>query len=133
MQLVLRLSVWLQENAGGEGGAPAQGEPAAPGGSFMDLMPMLVGVLLIFYFLAWRPQAKERRARENLLKSVQKGDKVITSSGMYGTVAALGEKEVTLKVDDKNNVRLRFSRQAIQNVLRDSPTDGDDDKDKKEE
>ena len=64
-----------------------------------------------------RRQAKERRQREAMLKALKVGDKVITNSGLFGTVTSVKEHEVVLKVDDKNNVRLRFSRQAVQTVL----------------
>lgn len=95
---------------GAEGTSPA---PSAGPNMFV----LLGGVLLIFYFLAWRPQAKERKKREGMLASMKKGDRVMTSSGIHGTVAALSEKDVTIKVDEKTGTRIRFARSAVQNIL----------------
>jgi len=83
----------------------------------MDTIFLFGGILMIFYFLAWRPQAKERRVRAAMLEAIKNGDKVLTTSGMYGTVHSLKEHEVVLKVDDKANVKIRFARQAVQTVI----------------
>jgi len=92
-----------------------KGDTKAPGnplGGF--LVPMLL-IFAIFYFVLIMPERKKQRARQALLGGVKKGDKVMTTSGLYGTVAQVQEDVVTLQVAD--GVRLRFSRQAIQNVL----------------
>jgi preprotein translocase subunit YajC len=94
--------------AGGDA-APAQGM-----GGF--LMPILI-VGIIFYFLVFRPASRERKERESLIKNVKKHDKVVTNAGIHGVVTNLDEDSVVLRVDDKNNVRIRFSRAAIWQVL----------------
>ena len=99
-----------------EGGAP-QGDPPPAGVPGSDMLLLIGGVMVIFYFLMWRPQAKERKKRESMLSALKKGDRVMTSAGIFGTVAALSEKEVVLKVDEKNNTRMRFTRSAVTNVL----------------
>ncbi|MFG0315913.1 MAG: preprotein translocase subunit YajC [Planctomycetota bacterium JB042] len=86
-----------------EGGAPA---PEAP-----PTWPLLVGFILIFYFLMFRPQIKEQKRRREMLSTLKKNDKVVTNGGMHGTIVSLGEDTVVLKVDD--NVRIKFSRAAI--------------------
>ena len=65
---------------------------------------------MIFYFIVIRPGSKERKQREAQLKALKKHDKVITNAGIHGTVVALDEDTVDLRVDEKNNVRIRFSR-----------------------
>lgn len=120
MQALLSLCLALQESA------PAGNPAAAPQTSLLDLAVPFGGILLIFYFLMWRPQARERRQREGMLAEIKKGDKVMTTSGMYATVASVSEKDVVLKVDDKTNLRLRFSRQSVQTVL--GAKDGGDEK-----
>ena len=82
------------------------------------LIPLLL-VGLIFYFIVIRPQSKERKTREAKLKSIKKHDKVVTNAGIHGVVVALDEDTVTLRVDDKNNVRVRFSRSAIWQIQTD--------------
>jgi len=92
--------------------ALAEGE-AASGWSSMWIP--FAGMMLIFYFVMFRPQAKERKRRDAMLKAMKKGDKVLLTCGLYGTIAALSEQEVTVKVDD--DMRLRFLRSAVQSVL----------------
>lgn len=90
--------------------------PPASAPSFLSgpLMPLLlVGVL--FFFLLILPERKKQKQRQAMLDAVKKGDRVMTSSGMYGTVVTTTSEIVVLQVAD--NVRLRFSRAAIQNVL----------------
>jgi len=78
------------------------------------LMPLLlVGVL--FFFLLILPERKKQKQRQTMLDALKKGDRVMTSSGMYGSVVTTTSEIVVLQVAD--NVRLRFSRAAIQNVL----------------
>jgi preprotein translocase subunit YajC len=82
------------------------------------LIPLLL-VGLIFYFIVIRPQSKERKQRETQLKAIKKHDKVVTNAGIHGVVVALDEDTVTLRVDDKNNVRMRFSRSSIWQIQTD--------------
>jgi preprotein translocase subunit YajC len=80
------------------------------------LVPMVI-VFLIFYFLVIRPGSRERKQREAQLKSLKKHDRVITNAGIHGVVVGLEDEVVVLRVDDKNNVRLRFTRGAIWQIL----------------
>jgi preprotein translocase subunit YajC len=79
-------------------------------------VPILL-ILVIFYFIVMRPATKERKAREAQLGGLKKHDRVVTNAGIHGTVVALEDDTVVLRVDDKNNVRIRFSRQAIWQVV----------------
>jgi len=65
----------------------------------------------MFYFLIIRPQKKERERHRRFLEGLKKGDKVITSSGIWGTVVEIGDRTITLKVDA--NTRITFSKEAI--------------------
>ena len=98
----------------------AADQPAAPSAGGM-LMPLLI-VAVIFYFIVIRPGQKERKQRAAQIAALQKHDKVLTNSGIYGTVVALEDDAIVLRVDDKNNVRMRFSRQAIWQVLKGDDT-----------
>lgn len=94
---------------GGEG--PTQQAPGLFGGM---MVPMLI-VFGIFYFVMIGPERKARKKREAMLAEIKKGDHVVTSSGLHGTITNLAEDVVTLQVDE--GVRLRFSRGAIQTVV----------------
>ena len=85
------------------------------GGGIMQILPLMIGMFAIMYFLIIRPQQKQRKDREALLAAVKKGDRVVTSSGMYGTVVGLSEHTVTLKVAEQ--VKLEFERSAIGRIV----------------
>ena len=85
------------------------------GGSFISTIIMFGAIFLIFYFMIIRPQQKRSKEREKMLSNIQKGDKIVTSGGLHGTIAGLDEKTVLLQVGD--NVKLKFERSAISSVV----------------
>lgn len=86
------------------------------GGSGLAMFAPILIVFVIFYLLVFRPASREKKAREQQVKSLKKHDQVITNAGIYGVVVAMDEATVTLRVDDKANVRVRFSRAAVWQV-----------------
>jgi preprotein translocase subunit YajC len=99
--------------------APTPGGGGSSGG-IMSVLPLMIGMFAIMYFLIIRPQQKQRRERENLLRAIKKGDRVVTTGGLYGTVVGLSEHTVTLKVADQ--VKLDFERGSIGRIV---PAAGD--------
>lgn len=93
--------------------APPPGEGG--GGSMISTLIMFGAIFAIFYFMIIRPQQKRAKEREKLLSNIKKGDKVILSNGMHGTIAGLEEK--TCLIDAGNNVKLKFERSAIASVV----------------
>jgi preprotein translocase subunit YajC len=65
-----------------------------------------------------RPQQKRAKERQKLIDSMKKGDKVITSGGMYGTVAGLDEKTVLVEIADK--IKVKLDRSAIASIISES-------------
>lgn len=96
--------------------APPDGSGGG-GGSLISTLIMFGAIFAIFYFMIIRPQQKRAKEREKLLSAVQKGDKVVLTSGLYGTVAGLEEK--TCLIDVGNNVKMKFDRSAIASVIKD--------------
>jgi len=92
-----------------DGAAP---EAASPG--FGSTLPLILAIFAIFYLMMIRPQAKEKKKRDELLKQVKKYDRVVTTAGLHGEVVAVSEATITLRVDE--NVRLTFDRSAIWQV-----------------
>ncbi|HEX2983186.1 MAG TPA: preprotein translocase subunit YajC [Ignavibacteriales bacterium] len=77
---------------------------------------MFAAIFGIFYFMIIRPQQKRAKEREKLLSEIQKGDKVVTSGGIHGTVASIEEKTVLLQIAD--NVKIKIDRSAINYVVK---------------
>jgi preprotein translocase subunit YajC len=84
------------------------------GGGWESTLIMFGAIFAIFYFMIIRPQQKRAKERDKLLSNLQKGDKVITSSGIHATIAGIDEK--TCLLDVGNNVKLKFDRSAIASV-----------------
>ncbi len=79
-----------------------------------SIVPFLL-IIVIFYFLILRPQQKRQKERAKLLESIKKGDKVITAGGLHGTVEAIEEKTLLIKVSD--SVKLKMERTAITTIV----------------
>ena len=76
--------------------------------------PILL-MVVIFYFLLWRPQKKQQKERASLLGSLKKGQKLVTIGGIYGEIVELDDEKVKVQVSEK--VELTFARTAVANVL----------------
>jgi len=97
-------NILLMAQPGGEG---------AGGGSMMSMFIMFGLVIVIMYFMMIRPQQKRQKEHQALLDGIRKGDKVVTTSGMHGTVVEVDEKTMTVQVAD--NVKIKFEKAAIAN------------------
>jgi preprotein translocase subunit YajC len=95
--------------------AAAQAPSGQGGGSMMIQLAFFAAIFAIFYFLLIRPQQKQKRDRESMLGAIKKGDRVVTSGGLHGTVVGLSEQTMTLKVAD--SVRLDFDRSALGRII----------------
>ena len=97
------------------GVAFAQTAGAADAPSSMDQMLhmlTLLGITVgIVYFMIIRPQQRKQKATAAMLSSIRKGDRVLTTGGLFGTVVGTKDDVVVLKVAD--DVKMEFSRQAI--------------------
>ncbi len=79
---------------------------AAEEPSFMMNMVPIVAMVFIFYFLMMRPQIKKQKTQQEFLKALKKGDRVLTSSGIFGTIEGLTEKYVKLEIADDVSIRV---------------------------
>lgn len=93
------------------GAAYAQAQGGSASGGWMSLVPIVL-MIVIFYFLLIRPQQKKEKQRVSMVNSLQKGDRVITSSGMYGVVQSINNDIVVLKIG--TNTSVEFAKAAIQ-------------------
>ncbi len=96
--------------------------PVSPMESFLRMWLPLILMVVVFYWLIFRGQKKERDRHSEMLKAMKRNDRVQTIGGIYGTVVEVRDSEVILKVDETNNVKMRFNRGAIKEVLSEVPT-----------
>jgi preprotein translocase subunit YajC len=95
-------------------GAGPPGGQGGPGPLVTQLL-FFAAIFAIFYFLLIRPQQRQKRERERLLGALKRGDRVVTTSGLHGTITGLTDQTVTLRVADQ--VKLEFDRSAIGRVM----------------
>jgi preprotein translocase subunit YajC len=93
----------------------AQEGASEGGGSLFFPLLMIVGLFAIFYFLLIRPNRRRRQVVERLQSELSVGDEVMTSSGLYGTIAEIDEKTVILETSE--GVYSRYARGAIMEVV----------------
>jgi preprotein translocase subunit YajC len=74
--------------------------------TILSLVPFVV-IFVIFYFLLILPQQKKQKQQRAMLDALKKGDKVITASGIWGTVTNLGKETVTLQIADNTKVKVQ--------------------------
>jgi len=93
----------------------AQSQPGS-GGSFIGILIPFGLMFLLLYFIMIRPQKKKGQERLRMLSDIKKNDHVLTTGGIYGVVTAVKDNEVTLKIDEDNNVKIRLAKSAIVGV-----------------
>ena len=93
----------------------AYAQAAAPGsGGVMEFLP-LIALVVVFYFFLLRPQQKRAKEQKVMLSGLQKGDEIVTSGGVLGRVAKVGELYVSVEIAD--NVTVQIQKSTIQTVL----------------
>jgi preprotein translocase subunit YajC len=111
-------SLYAMAPANPEGGGQSSG-----GG--MQLIIFIVGFILIFYFLMLRPQKKQQKARQDMLDSIKKGDRIQTNGGLLGVVTGVDAKELTVRIAPE--VRVKVARSAVAGVITSSDSPKADD------
>lgn len=95
------------------GGAPGGGgEQQGIGGMVTSFLPLIL-IFVIFYFLLIRPQSKKAKEHKQLLDNLKKGDKVMTTGGVYGVIEDIDANAVVLKVGIKDDVKIKVNRSYI--------------------
>lgn len=96
--------------------AQAAGEAAKP--SMLETLFPFLAVLVVFYFVFSRPQQKKLKQHQDFLGNLKRGDQVVTSSGIFGSVTGINPNFVTLEVAD--NVRLKILKSQISGPVKDA-------------
>lgn len=91
---------------------------APSGGSAFEFLFPMAMIFLIFYFLLIRPQQKKQKAHDDLLKELQKGDRVVTTGGLHGEVVGTSDDVLTLDVgSQKGQLKVKIDRTRIERKL----------------
>ncbi|HUS46626.1 MAG TPA: preprotein translocase subunit YajC [Phycisphaerae bacterium] len=101
-------------NASG-GGKNGGGGGGLFGGNMWFLVVM-IGALVLMMLWSGRARRKQESKKRQMLEAMKKGDKVATIGGIVGTIIEVKGNEVVLKVDEQNNIRMRFLRSAIHHI-----------------
>ncbi|HQY57973.1 MAG: preprotein translocase subunit YajC [Nitrospira sp.] len=86
----------------------AQGTSGSTGasGGLLSLVPFVL-IFVIFYFMLILPQQKRQKQLKTMMETLKKGDKVITASGIWGTITNLGKDTVTLQIADTTKIKIQ--------------------------
>ena len=93
----------LFSQAWAQGGIGAGGDSAA---GLLSLVPFLL-IFVVFYFLLILPQQRRQKKQKEMLAAIKKGEKIVTTSGIWGTVTNLDKETVTLQIADNTKVRMQ--------------------------
>lgn len=96
----------------------AAGDPGA--NPIVQFIPFIL-IFVVFYFLIIRPQQKKQKKHQNMLSALKKGDKVVTTGGIYGTIAKMGDDRLTLEIADK--IRIQVERHQVSRLANESAKD----------
>lgn len=95
--------------------AHAQEAGQAPAEAGVMQLVLMVGLFVMFYFIAIRPQRKRQKEHASLVSNLGKGDEVVTTSGILGKITKLEDHYVVLQVSD--NVEMKFQKASVHAVL----------------
>jgi preprotein translocase subunit YajC len=96
----------------------SSGSGASPTAQLILNVLPIVAIGLVFYFIVIAPASKQRKKTQEMLTSLKKGDRVLTTGGIYGTIQGVEAEVVYLKIAE--NVKVKVARSAISGVVTDS-------------
>jgi len=100
----------------GTGTPGAAGQGGGGTDILMSILPLIL-IFVVFYFLLIRPQQRKQRAQREMLQQVKRGDDIVTTGGMIGTVIKV-DRDDNLLVEVAPNVRIKFMRSAVAEVVK---------------
>lgn len=106
--LVLIVSLWLAGCPVLPGGGEGMG-----GSSITAILPFVL-IFVLFYFLILRPQQKQQKSKQDMLKNLKRGDMVLTTGGIYGKILNIVEDVITLEI--AKGVSIRVARVGISSL-----------------
>ncbi len=92
-----------------------QGAAPSASSSLLQMVPFLLVFFIFYYFVLLAPMRKQQKKTKEMLASLKKGDRVVTASGIHGSVASIEDQVVFVKIAD--TVKVKMNRSAISTVL----------------
>lgn len=121
-KLIETLTFFAQD---GPGAGPPGGASSAPSGAggatgadplgFLQPLMMMGMIIVVFYFIIFRPQIKQRKTHEARLERLKKGDNVVTAGGIHGTIVGTKDNIAVVKIAD--NVKVEVQKSSINTIL----------------
>lgn len=90
--------------------------PAAPANSFFTGLIPIVLMIAIFYFLVFMPMRRQQRNTKEMIKTLQNGQTVLTSGGIIGTIVAVNDDTLILRIKP-DNLKLQVARSAVTSLV----------------
>ena len=100
-------------NGGAAGGQGTDGSRPSPYGPMIWMIPLFI----LMYLLMFRGPKKKQQQHQKMVQALQKNDKVRTIGGILGTVIDTRDDEITLKIDESNNTKIRITPGAVSKVI----------------
>jgi preprotein translocase subunit YajC len=95
------------------GSAPAAGTQPDPRGAMISQVGFLVVMVVLFYFVLIRPQSKKHKDHAAMLKTVRKGDRIVTTGGVIGEVITVKDKSISIRSAD---AKFEITRSAVAEI-----------------
>ena len=94
---------------------PNSGAPAGPRGPFGNYSNLIfiVLIMVVFWMILFRGPKKKQQEHKKMVSALQKNDKIRTIGGIFGTIVDIKDDEITIKVDESNNTKMKISPNAI--------------------
>ncbi|MCP4266733.1 MAG: preprotein translocase subunit YajC [Candidatus Brocadiaceae bacterium] len=90
--------------------AQAQGNP------MMKMLPLMIIMFAVMYFLIIRPQKQKEKKRLEMISNVRKQDRVVTAGGVHGVVTSVKENEIIVRIDDAKDVKIKIDKSAVTSI-----------------
>jgi preprotein translocase subunit YajC len=90
--------------------------PSSPGGSFATGLVPIILMIAIFYFLVFMPMRKQQSKQKQMIKALQNGQTVLTSGGIIGTIIAVNDDTLILRIKP-DNLKIQVARSAVTSVV----------------
>ncbi len=93
------------------------GGEASPQTNPLGLLLPFVLIFAVFYFLIIRPQGKRQKEHKAMVNALKKGDQIITTGGLHGTIQAISDESEVVTIEIADRVRVKISRGSISKVV----------------